>query len=169
MLAVAKCRKLFFELFNIGPSGKGGLFDHLLDAAPSLVHVNDLASTKYNGHLDLVAALQSAGYVALAEEDELLAQGKIEEAENYMEAERLKLVEKGHNLRRLNQAYFAFHGSYALSPTSVDPTGPELRQLRAASDSLKDFLDTVGWLNSYEDYQEWLRSAHVEVKLNTEK
>jgi hypothetical protein len=88
--------------------------------------------------------------------DTLLAQGKIEEAEAYMETERLKLVEKGYNLRRLNQAYFAFHGSYALSPGSVDPIGPQMRQLRAASASLKDFLDRVGWLNSYEDYLKWL-------------
>ncbi len=93
--------------------------------------------------------------------DVLLAQGKIEEAEAYMEAERLKLVEKGYNLRRLNQAYFAFHGSYALSPGSVDPTGPQIRQLRAASPSLKSFLDKIGWLNSYADYTAWLAEAGV--------
>jgi hypothetical protein len=92
--------------------------------------------------------------------DELLTQGQIDEAEAYMEAERLKLVEKGHNLRRLNQAYFAFHGSYATSPASIDPTGAELRQLRAASPSLKTFLDRVAWLNSYEEYLAWL--AEVE-------
>lgn len=89
--------------------------------------------------------------------DELLAQGKIEEAETFMEQERLKLVEKGYNLRRLNQAYFAFHGSYALSPSSIDPIGPQLRRLRAASLSLKDFVDQVGWLNSYNDYRLWLK------------
>ncbi len=88
--------------------------------------------------------------------DQLLAEGKVEEAEAFMEAERLKLVEKGHNLRKLNQAYFAFHGSYALSPTSVDPIGPQLRQLRAASPSLKAFLQRAAWLNSYDDYLAWL-------------
>jgi hypothetical protein len=93
--------------------------------------------------------------------DSLLAQGQIEEAEAYMEAERLKLVEKGYNLRRLNQAYFAFHGSYALSPDSIDPTGPQIRQLRTASASLKDFLDRVGWLNSYKDYLGWLDEVGI--------
>ena len=88
--------------------------------------------------------------------DQLLAKGKIDEAEAYMEAERLKLVQKGHNLRRLNQAYFAFHGSYATSPASVDPTGAQLRQLRVASPSLKAFLDRVAWLNSYDEYLTWL-------------
>jgi histidinol-phosphate aminotransferase len=72
--------------------------------------------------------------------DQLLAEGKINQAEAYMEEERLKLVEKGYHLRKLNQAYFAFHGSYAFGPESVDPIGPQLRKLRAASTSLKDFL-----------------------------
>ncbi len=94
--------------------------------------------------------------------DTLLAEGKIEEAEAYMERERLKLVEQGHNLRRLNQAYFAFHGSYALSPASVDPTGPQLWALRAASPSLKAFVDRVGWLNSYEDYLVWLEEMEID-------
>ena len=91
--------------------------------------------------------------------DQLLADGKIEEAEAYMETERLKLVKKGYNLRKLNQAYFAFHGSYALSPASIDPIGPQIRQLRAASPSLKTFLDRVGRLNSYDDYLAWLAQA----------
>jgi hypothetical protein len=93
--------------------------------------------------------------------DQLLAEGKIEEAEAYMETERLKLVEKGYNLRKLNQAYFAFHGSYALSPASIDPIGPQIRQLRAASSSLKIFLDRVGRLNSYDDYLAWLAQAGI--------
>ncbi|RME77608.1 MAG: hypothetical protein D6784_03400 [Chloroflexi bacterium] len=91
--------------------------------------------------------------------DQLLAGGKIEEAESYMEAERQKLVAKGYSLRKLNQAYFAFHGSYAASPASIDPTGPQLRQLRAASPSLQAFLNRVGWLNSYQDYLAWLQEA----------
>ncbi len=93
--------------------------------------------------------------------DQLLAEGKIEEAEAYMEKERVKLVEKGYNLRKLNQAYFAFHGSYALGADSVDPIGPQIRRLRAASPSLKVFLDRIGWLNSYDDYLDWLAEANI--------
>ena len=83
--------------------------------------------------------------------DELLAEGHVEEAEAYMEAERQKLVAQGYNLRRLNQAYFAFHGSYATSPASVDPIGPWLRQLRAESGSLKTFLDQASRMQSLDD------------------
>lgn len=83
--------------------------------------------------------------------DELLSQGHVPEAEAYMEAERQKLVAQGYNLRRLNQAYFAFHGSYATSPASVDPIGPWMRQLRAQSGSLKAFLDQVARMRSLDD------------------
>lgn len=96
--------------------------------------------------------------------DALLAAGKIDAAEAFMETERQKLVEQGYNLRKLNQAYFAFHGSYALSPASVDPTGRELRQLRANSPSLKQFLERVGWLNSYQDYLAWLAEEAITRK-----
>jgi hypothetical protein len=83
--------------------------------------------------------------------DELLAQDRVEEAEAYMDRERLKLVEKGYGLRRLNQAYFAFHGSYATSPSSVDPIGPWMRELRSQSGSLKGFLDAVSRMRSLDD------------------
>ena len=68
--------------------------------------------------------------------DELLKQGKVDEAEAFMEARRLTFVENGYPLRVLNQAYFAFHGSYATGASSTDPIGPKLRQLRAQSATL---------------------------------
>ena len=83
--------------------------------------------------------------------DDLLAEGRVTEAETYMEVERQKLVEAGYRLRRLNQAYFAFHGSYATSPASVDPIGPWMRQLRAQSGSLKAFVDQVAGLRTLDD------------------
>ncbi len=95
------------------------------------------------------------------EVDRLLAEGHITEAEAFMEAERVKLVKQGHALRKLNQAYFAFNGSYALSPTSVDPTGPQLRRLRTASSSLRAFVNRVGWLNNDQDYVNWLTEAGI--------
>lgn len=83
--------------------------------------------------------------------DELLAQGRVDEAEAYMEQRRLALQEHGYYIRKLNQAYFAFHGSYATGPGSVDPIGPQLQKLRAASASLRDFLFTVARMDSYDD------------------
>ena len=83
--------------------------------------------------------------------DEMLAQGDVEEAEKYMEERRRFLVSQGYYIRKLNQAYFAFYGSYATSPTSVDPIGEALQRLRRESGSLKEFVDTVAGISSHED------------------
>ncbi len=86
--------------------------------------------------------------------DELLAAGKIEEAEAYMEARRQFFWDNGYAIRKLNQAYFAFYGAYADipgGPAGEDPVGPAVRALRAQSASLADFLYTIAWMDSYED------------------
>jgi hypothetical protein len=89
--------------------------------------------------------------------DKLLAEGKIEEAETYMEQRRQFLWENGYLLRKLNQAYFAFHGAYADSPGGAageDPVGPAVRALREQSDSLADFINTIAWMTSFEQLQQ---------------
>ncbi len=94
--------------------------------------------------------------------DELLAEGKIEEAEAYMEQRREVFWENGYLIRKLNQAYFAFHGAYADSPGGAageDPVGPAVRALREQSDSLADFINTIAWMTSFE---ELLQTIHSE-------
>lgn len=89
--------------------------------------------------------------------DELLSQGKIEEAEQYMEQRRQILWENGYQIRKLNQAFFAFHGAYADQPGGAageDPVGPAVRALRAQSDSLEDFINTIAWMKSFEELQQ---------------
>jgi uncharacterized protein YdcH (DUF465 family) len=83
--------------------------------------------------------------------DNYLAQGKIEQAEEFMEQKRQYLASKGYYIRKLNQAYFAFYGTYADSPTSVSPIGLELKTLRSQSASLKEFLDRVAVMTSPQD------------------
>jgi hypothetical protein len=83
--------------------------------------------------------------------DTYLAQGEIKQAEEFMEEKRQFLASKGYYIRKLNQAYFAFHGTYADKPTSISPIGLELKQLRSQSASLKDFLDTVAAMTSRQD------------------
>jgi hypothetical protein len=91
--------------------------------------------------------------------DALLAEGKIEEAEAYMESRRQIFLKNGYLLRKINQAYFAFHGAYADAPGGAageDPVGPAVRELRARSDSLADFVNTMSWMWSFEQLQETL-------------
>jgi predicted nucleic acid-binding Zn-ribbon protein len=83
--------------------------------------------------------------------DEYLARGEIIQAEEFMEQKRQYLVSMGYQIRKLNQAYFAFHGTYADRPTSISPIGVELKKLREQSASLKDFLDTVATMTSQQD------------------
>ncbi len=83
--------------------------------------------------------------------DNYLAQGQVQQAEQYMESQRQLLMSKGYYIRKLNQAYFAFYGSYATGPASVDPIGQELSTLRQHSPSIKDFLNTVSGFGSNQD------------------
>ncbi|MBX3009893.1 MAG: hypothetical protein KF832_00250 [Caldilineaceae bacterium] len=80
--------------------------------------------------------------------DDLLAQGEVEAAERYMEARRLYFVDHGYPLRVLNQAYFAFHGSYGTSPASTSPIGPKLEALRTLTPNLQTFLQVVRGITS---------------------
>jgi hypothetical protein len=89
--------------------------------------------------------------------DQMLAEGKIEEAEVYMETRRQFLWENGFQIRRLNQAYFAFYGAYADQPGGAagsDPVGPAVRQLRQQSASLAEFIRRIARMNSFEKLQQ---------------
>ena len=89
--------------------------------------------------------------------DQMLADGKTEDAEIYMEQRRQIFWENGYLLRKLNQAYFAFHGAYADVPGGAagqDPVGPAVRALREQSDSLADFINTISWMTSFEQLQQ---------------
>ena len=75
--------------------------------------------------------------------DTLLAAGKVDAAEQYMEQRRLEFAKHGYPLRVLNQAYFAFHGSYGTTAASTSPIGPKLEQLRRRLPDLQTFLQVV--------------------------
>lgn len=88
--------------------------------------------------------------------DAMLAAGKIDEAEAYMEARRELFWQNGYAIRKLNQAFFAFHGAYADIPGGAageDPVGPAVRALREQSSSLADFVNRISWMTSFEELQ----------------
>ena len=85
------------------------------------------------------------------EVEALLAQGRIDDAERLMDEKRQFLADNGYYIRKLNQAYFAFHGSYADSAGSVDPIGPKLDSLRTQSTSLKQFVERARAITSEAD------------------
>ncbi len=85
------------------------------------------------------------------EVDRLLADGKVAEAESLMEDRRWFLADHGYYIRRINQAYFAFHGLYADTSASSSPIGPKLDELRRRSSSLGDFIHTAARITSEAD------------------
>lgn len=88
--------------------------------------------------------------------DALLLQGRIEEAERYMEQRRRVFWEHGYRIRKLNQAYFAFYGSYAAAPGGAagkDPVGPAVRRLWRQTKDPRRFLAAVRRVTSLEELQ----------------
>lgn len=84
--------------------------------------------------------------------DALLAEGKVAEAEAYMEAQRQLLAENGYFYRRINQAFFAFYGGYQ-SPSGGgaggdDPIGPTVAALRRHAPSLRAWLEQMRFLTT---------------------
>ncbi len=95
--------------------------------------------------------------------DYLLEEGQIIVAEQYMESRRRVFSAHGYHLRRLNQAYFAFHRAYASRPlgpatvcfpddaedapsdntASSDSWGPAVRQLWSLSETPHDFVRQI--------------------------
>jgi hypothetical protein len=104
---------------------------------------------------DFEAAMQETRLEAEA----LLADGKIEEAEAYMEERRQFIDDNGIFIRKINQAFFAFHGSYATGAASLSPIGDLLEELRDGSASVEDFLKTVAEFDRVEDLPEYLGVA----------
>ncbi len=148
----------YYPEFLASKSSTAWLFDATPLSAPSNLTFLNMPFLPSNGledppAFDFRAEMRETRVTA----DELLAQGKIEEAETYMEGRRQVFWQNGYLLRKLNQAYFAFHGAYADSPGGAageDPVGPAVRALREQSDSLADFINTISWMTSFDQLLE---------------
>jgi hypothetical protein len=86
-----------------------------------------------------------------AQLDRFLAKGDIQGGENYLEIQRLIFESHGYRIRKLNQAYFAFHGIYAYDPAAVSPIYRDMEALRSKSGSLSGFLDRASGMTTYAD------------------
>ncbi|MGH9196697.1 MAG: hypothetical protein ACRD1T_13260, partial [Acidimicrobiia bacterium] len=78
----------------------------------------------------------------------MLAEGRIDEAETLMETRRDEFEAKGISIRKLNQAYFAFHGFYADTAASIDPIGPKLQTLFEQAGSAGEFVRMASQITS---------------------
>lgn len=93
--------------------------------------------------------------------DLFLKYGRVKDAEEYMQIRRQLFEEHGYHIRKLNQAYFAFHGSYGTGAAATSPIGPKLQRLRELSPDLRSFLETVRWFTSEADLDKALAKAEI--------
>lgn len=88
--------------------------------------------------------------------DELLEADEIEAAESWMESRRIELQENGFFIRKINQAFFAFNGSYGDSPSSVSPTARQMWELRQQEDDAAGLLRALRGVSSYSEFEDLL-------------
>ena len=93
--------------------------------------------------------------------DDLLADGRVVEAQAWLEERRLGLQAQGVLLRKLNTAYFAFYGTYAGDPRGggVNPIESQLRTLRAAAPGLAAFVDQIARIDRPGQLERQARAA----------
>ena len=128
-------------------------------AADTWTHTYELEQSRWERYgRPLPFGFQRAMRETRLHVDTLLEAELVETAETYMEGRRRFLAANGYHLRVLNQAYFAFHGSYATGAAASNPIGPMLQQLRAESDDLAHFLGQVRWFTGLSDLETSLQS-----------
>jgi hypothetical protein len=79
--------------------------------------------------------------------EQMLERGLVSEAEAFLEERRLEFVANGYHIRKLNNAWFAFNGTYADSAASISPIEGQLRAIRADSEDLAEFLNRVAGIS----------------------
>jgi hypothetical protein len=90
--------------------------------------------------------------------ESLLAQGRIDEAEELMNRKRDEFEAQGYYIRRLNQAYFAFYGFYADTGASIDPIGPRLQRLFEIAGSPGEFVRLAAGITSRGELEKLLET-----------
>jgi hypothetical protein len=96
--------------------------------------------------------------------DELLAEGQIDEAEAYMESRRVELLDHNYPIRKINQAYFAFHGTYAESPSSASSIARYMWDLREQVDSVGEMVKLLRPLRTYKEFEQFLVERGIELE-----
>ena len=105
-----------------------------------------------DGGFDFRAAMRETRL----ETDRLLGEGLVEAAEAYMEGRRQYINAHGYSIRKINQAFFAFYGTYATSGGSSSDLGPKLEELRRLSPDLRAFMDTAAGLTGRRQLEQTL-------------
>ena len=96
--------------------------------------------------------------------DEILLTGDVQAAETYLHNRRQVFVDNHYDIRKLNQAYFAFYGTYADNAASVSPIGEQMNRFRELAPSLGHFIKDISDISSYQDFLRKLQAREVTIK-----
>jgi hypothetical protein len=97
--------------------------------------------------------------------DALLEEGKVVEAEALMERQRLYLEDNGIPIRKINQAYFAFYGTYGDSPASSDPIGPKVEEIWELTGEVGIFLEIMREIEDIEELDQALERLRTTLRV----
>ena len=89
--------------------------------------------------------------------DQLLSEGKIKNAEKLMNESTLILNNNGIKIRKINQAWFAFNGTYGDSPSSISNFNDELNNLIDSYGTLKDAINDIKNISSLDEYKDMIK------------
>ena len=89
--------------------------------------------------------------------DQLLSEGKINNAEKLMNESTLILNDNGIKIRKINQAWFAFNGTYGDSPSSISNFNDELNKLIDSYGTLKDAINDIKNISSLDEYKDMIK------------
>lgn len=124
--------------------------EHLNESSPPKLH------NKSNEESSPVFSYDKYMNETRKETDILLSKGLISEAEKYMENRRIELNTYGYNVRKINQAYFAFYGSYADTPHSTSPIYEQLLYLRKNVSTIGELVDKLKDISTHEEFESLL-------------
>ena len=82
--------------------------------------------------------------------EKLLSEGKILESESFMNDQRRFLSSKGYDIRKINQAYFAFYGTYGGNPESSSNHYDNLVKIRKRYENLGDMIHDIKYADNIE-------------------
>ena len=88
--------------------------------------------------------------------EKLLSEAKILESESFMDNQRMLLSSKGYDIRKINQAYFAFYGTYGGNPESSNNYYDHLVQIRKKYENLGDMIHKIKYVDNIEKINDLL-------------
>jgi len=90
--------------------------------------------------------------------DNLLSKNKIDIAEKFMLSQKNKLNDQGYQIRKINQAYFAFYNSYGNTPQSTNNILSKLKCIRTKNAKLNVFINKLKNINNFSKFENILNS-----------